>query len=347
LRPIGSTSDALWFGTLVHIALAEWYIPGTVRGIHPAETFQKLSDGELRHIKTSYKSGDGALSTTVEKLEDAGKLGVTMMEEYVKHWGLEEWKDVIQAEQTFQIDVEDPRSVERKVLAIYTGTYDDVHRDLRDDTIWLDEHKTAKAISTSHLDLDDQGGSYWATAAAILREKGLIGRGERLRGIMYNFMLKRMPDERPVNAEGYSCNKPVKDDYIDAINKAAGDEFFSINPKLSLAALETEAEKLGITVYGQPSKNQPKPLFVREAVMRSPKERASQVARIANELIHMEAVRTGALPLTKNPTRDCSWDCSFHDMCVLHEQGREWTEYRDRLFKQEDPYADHRASTEE
>src|SRR5690349_22689846 len=69
LRPIGEISDALWFGTGVHLALAEWYCgPGLKRGRHPAETFDEWSAGELRYIKTSNKFGNGAESVIEEKL---------------------------------------------------------------------------------------------------------------------------------------------------------------------------------------------------------------------------------------------------------------------------------------
>jgi hypothetical protein len=65
------------------------------------------------------------------------------------------------------------------------------------------------------------------------------------------------------------------------------------------------------------------------------------------EVEHMDTMRYGELPLYKNPTRDCSWDCEFYTMCKLHELGgNDWQEYRDSVFKVKDPYADHRKSAD-
>ncbi len=60
----------------------------------------------------------------------------------------------------------------------------------------------------------------------------------------------------------------------------------------------------------------------------------------------MQMARDGLLPLTKNPTRDCSWDCSHFSMCELQERGGEWKEFKARAYSVKDPYADHRKSAE-
>jgi hypothetical protein len=205
-------------------------------------------------------------------------------------------------------------------MAIYAFTYDLVFRDLEDDSIWLGEHKSAKAIRTDHLPLDDQAGSYFAVAPIELRSAGLIGPKEKLQGIMYNFVRKAFEDDRPRNADGHYCNKPVKADYIDAFNdwsSAAGrsnrtwvEVFGPEILKLKVAEMEAFAAEHGIPVFGEVSKLQPKPRFVREPVYRT---------------------------------------CAYHDMCKLDERGDTAAvkEYRSSMYKVEDPYADHRKSTEE
>jgi Zierdtviridae exonuclease len=344
LKPIGSISDALWFGTGVHLALAAWYCgPGLKRGRHPAATFEEWADGEIRHIKTSERWREGAVTNMIERLEPARDLGVALLEGYVELYGKDEHMHVIQPEYAFQIDICDPEDWMR-VFAIYAGTYDLVWRDLRDDFIKLEEHKTAKAIILTHLPMDDQAGSYWAVAWQTLLDKGMIKQTDRLRGIEYNFIRKAMPNrDKARDADGYYRNKPQKADYVAALEKQG----VKLGPRLSLAALEGLAIKYKIEVLGEISKVQPAPIYVRDFVVRSPHERATQISRIQDELLHMEALRTGALPLTKNPTMNCSWDCSFFDMCQLHEAGHAWEDYRNRMYRQEDPYADHRKSTEE
>ena len=43
LQPLSEQKDAAEFGTMFHVALAEYYIPGTERGPHPAETWNRLA----------------------------------------------------------------------------------------------------------------------------------------------------------------------------------------------------------------------------------------------------------------------------------------------------------------
>jgi hypothetical protein len=348
LKPLGSISDALWFGTGVHLALAAWYTgPGLTRGRHPAATFEEWADGEIRHIKTSERRREGDVTITIERLEQAQTLGVALLEGYVQEYGKDEYWSVIQPEQQFQINIADPDDI-RRTLAIFAGTYDLVFRDLRDEYIKLGEHKTAKAIVLRHLQMDDQAGGYWAVAWRTLLDKGLIKKTDRLRGIEYNFIRKAMPTrDKPRDAEGYYRNKPSKSHYISTLKAADSSLSLVALGKASLPALEKMAAERELTVLGEVAKVQPSPIYVREFVVRSPVERATQIRRIQDELLHMEALREGWLPLTKTPTQNCSWDCGFFDMCQLHEAGRDHEEYRARLYRQADPYADHRKSTEE
>jgi hypothetical protein len=346
----GSSPQALWFGGLVHVALAEWYCgPGLKRGPHPAETFAKLAGDELEYVKTQFDTDD---EERIVKYENARYLGVAMLTGYVEKYGRDEHMFILQPEKTFALDIPWPRQeegrqalyedVDGQLLVRYVGTYDCTWRDLRDDSVRLEEHKTAKAITTTHLPMDNQAGSYWAVATRTLRADSLIGPKETLAGIEYNFLRKALPDDRPRDEQGYACNKPVKADYIAAINAKAGDEFFSINPKLSLPALEAEALKLGLTVLGERSKVQPPALFERHMIHRTKPEQATQLKRIQDEAIHMRSLRDGLLPITLAPSRDhCSF-CSFKAMCELKERGGNWQDFKRLQYRAEDPYAAHR-----
>src|SRR3546814_7851105 len=130
-----------------------------------------------------------------------------MMEGYVDRYGEDDHWDVIATEQTFNLLISDPRvarlpSGKLKALIRYVGTFDGVYRDTGTGEIFLMEHKTAAGISTAHLPLDDQAGSYWYVATRVLRKQGLIGPRESIAGIMYNFMRKGLPDDRPTNERG-------------------------------------------------------------------------------------------------------------------------------------------------
>jgi hypothetical protein len=360
LKPKGSESTPLWFGTGFHLALANWYLPGLKRGIHPAETFAKFAEDSLYTIKVA-----DATEETVADYEDGAELGRIMCEQYVKLYGTDPSWDFIQAEQSFALDIPWPGPERQTLYDItpgdlllqYCGTYDGVYRDLEDSKIKLLETKTAKAISTSHLSLDDQAGSYWATAGYSLRRQGLIGPKERLHGITYNFARKAKPDERPKDAEGYATNKPVKADYITAIEAERatmpppGPSGSWIGPPLTgketLALLGDIASKLDLTVLGERSKVQPPANFVRETVHRTSAERTTQLRRIQDEAVQIQLLRDRALLPSKNSTKDCSWDCSFFNMCELQERQGDWEDYKRIAFRQEDPYADHRKSADE
>jgi hypothetical protein len=293
LVPKGTPATPLWFGTGIHEALAQWYRPGLERGIHPADFWLDWVEDEYVNAK---------------------ELGEAMLVGYVDKYDIDETWDVIGTEEPFQInipnripDLATALSDKRDILAIYAGTFDGVYRDLIDGAIWLMEHKTAKTISLRHLPLDDQAGSYWAVASRILQARGILRKGDRIEGIMYNFLRKALPDSRPVNEEGQHLNK-----------------------------------------NGSVSKSQPSPLFVREPVYRDRRERATQLRRIQDEALEMDIARSQPDRIIKNPTSDCSWDCSFYDMCLLHEKGDgSWEDYRDAMFEVRDPYADHRKSAAE
>lgn len=351
LRAKGLSAPPLWFGTGIHLALALWYCgPGKKRGPHPAETWQAYCGSELEYMRTQRLTDEQEVYYI-----DAQELGTVMMNGYVEKYGRDEHKLIIQPEQTFSILIPwtDRQAVyevaDRMVaMAEYVGTYDGVWRDYNSGQLWLDEHKTAKAIFTKHLSMDDQGGGYWATAARALAKQGLITQGEPLRGIEYNFLRKALPDDRPKNADGYYTNLPTKAHFVAALSSAG---LVSLNgkglDKWPLAALKAEAEKEGLVVLGEVSKTQESPLFHREKVHRTSAERNQQLLRIQNEAVQMQVFRDGLLPLTKTPTRDCSWDCSHFSMCELQDRGGNWEDFKELNYNVADPYADHRKSTDE
>lgn len=347
-------SDALWFGTGVHLALAKWYCgPGKKRGPEPVETW----DDYAKEMEMAYVRTDDPDDETVSKFVDARELGIAMLTGYRELYGRDEDKLIISPERTFSLNIPwpdnaknfwDAASVDPSlVMATLVGTYDLVWRSARSGRYWLEEHKTAKAIQLRHLNLDNQAGTYWATATAELQRDGLIPEGEVLAGIEYNFLRKGLPDDRPKDAEGYYVNKPTKAHYVAALSGAG---IIAVQgkglDKLSLAALEAEADREGLFVLGDRSKVQPPPLFVRHPVHRTSRERRAQLLRVQQDALQMELLRDGLLVPTKSATRDCNF-CKFYDMCELQERGGDWESLRDMAFVVQDPYADHRKSTDE
>jgi hypothetical protein len=198
----GEAPDALWFGIGVHEALAAWYLKGKRRGPHPAETFAKWHGDEVRYIRAMMAERDSEWYDEPLYL-DAGALGDAMLNAYVDKYGRDPRWYVIYTETPFRVKI----TRHGKPIGRFWSTFDGVYRDLGDGQIYLMEHKTASAIQTAYLEIDDQGGSYYAVATQLLRARGVLKPNESIAGVMYNFLRKSMPDDRPVNEEGLSLNK--------------------------------------------------------------------------------------------------------------------------------------------
>lgn len=339
IQPKRRHSSALWFGTGIHLALEKWYIEGKKRGIHPAETwtdYAMKSRGDTNYINT-YMDGE------FQEAVSATELGQAMMNNYVDHYGLEEHLDVIATEMDFQVPLlhnemqfnGEGDIISRQTQSSYVGQIDLVVRDLSTGKIWLWDHKTCASLGNNqYLPLDDQAGSYWAIANYILRKKGLIKDNEKISGIIYNYLVKRKPDERPKNADGFATNKPQKKHFVAQLTGEGLD-------KMKLADLQSLAEEQGITVLGDVSQQQPKPILDRVPVYRSSSQARSQINRIQNDLEAMSLVRNNLLAPTKTPTKECNF-CEFRDLCELDEQNRDWQEFASSQFTNWDPYEAHR-----
>lgn len=333
--------DARWFGTGIHLAMAERYkYRGMRRGADVLKVWRDYVGDEVAFIR---EAGD---VKDEDQWVGALELGEAMLGGYLERYGKDERWYVISSEQTFEVPIPTvPTSKgfgknlteEQRTLVYYNGTFDGVRLDQSNaDSLWLWEYKTAATIRTSHLSLDDQAGSYWALAVDVMRTKGLKFNG-KLEGIMYDFLRKAKPtDDDKLDADGVKRNKPTKAHYLDALhNKVIGLE------KMSLAVLAESAATLRITVQGDVSKIQPTPLFLREEVWRTRAERRTQLQRIQNEALQMNAVRYGNLPVIKNPTMECSW-CDFFNMCELDEQNADIEEFKEAAYTVRDPYLAHR-----
>jgi hypothetical protein len=202
VRKDGESADALWFGIGVHEALAAWYLKGLKRGPHPAETFEAWVGEEMRYIRAQHAERDWEWYD--EPLyEDAKVLGVEMLKAYVDEYGRDPRWHVLYTETPFKVGI----TRGGKKIARFWSTFDGVYRDTGDGLVWIMEHKTAAQIDIAYLEIDDQGGSYFAVATDILRSRGVLGEKEHIAGVMYNFLRKSMPDDRPTNEEGLSMNK--------------------------------------------------------------------------------------------------------------------------------------------
>lgn len=71
---------------------------------------------------------------------------------------------------------------------------------------------------------------------------------------------------------------------------------------------------------GTVSRRQPKSIFVREPIERSPDELQAEMQALRDEVSFIKAMRSGEQPIRKNRTKDCPW-CDFFDLCCLDMRG--------------------------
>lgn len=300
LRANSEERDALWLGTGVHEALAQWYQPHQRRGEHPADYFERWAGKGIGEIRANYSDRNREWYEE-PKYVDAIDLGVAMLEGYVDRWGEDPQWDILHIEHSFRTNI----TSASKRIATFVGTFDGVARDLDDGYVYLLEHKTATQINTGFLALDDQAGGYLAVANAVLRQKGTLRPGESIHGVIYNYLRKSFPDDRPQNEAGEYLNQD-----------------------------------------GRVSKRQPPAKFLREVVERSSTEARQQMQRLVDEVEIMNGMRTGAIPIIKNTSWECTW-CPFFTMCKAHERGGDWEEIARSGYHQLDPYGPYHKSAAE
>lgn len=214
----------LRFGKLIHEALAAYYKVGVRRGPHPATTFLSAYEREAEEL--------GAMGFRVhedEKWMEAGPLGEAMLTHYVDVYGKDpRWK-VLATETRFEVlvnkpdgfcsicgqavwphltcDPQCPGPTASEPWFIFRGVLDLLALDLETNLKWIWDHKTASAINTRYLLLDDQAGSYWSFGVDWLVSQGLVKKNEKLAGMLFNFLRKAPPDSRPQNDQGQFLNK--------------------------------------------------------------------------------------------------------------------------------------------
>lgn len=299
LRRPGPPSPALRFGELMHSSLEAFYPPGRKRGPRPAVTYKKLYRAQAQEMgEFNLKDTD---SDDDHNKYNAGEMGVDILEGYFEKYGYDEDIIIIAPELPSFIKMTD---IGGKPF-LYVSKYDALGLNVVDDNYFLFEHKSGSDDKKQALPLDEQAGSYWATASIWVRhlmKKGIINTKDLdLDYILYNFVRKSKRDDRPENEDGLKLNK-----------------------------------------NGSISKRQPADRYERIKVYRDVADAKNVIKRIRQERWEMELVRQGKLPVYKNPKDSCAWDCSFRDMCELHETGADWEAFRDQMFDVGVPYEGYR-----
>jgi hypothetical protein len=196
----------LRFGTLVHEALAGYYIPGKKRGPHPSKLFLQAFEKNVQDL------GDFRIKLTDEedsKWEDVRELGVELLDDYVELYrGDSDW-EVIAAECPFEAPVYHPRT--GVLLFYYAGIVDLIMRQRSTGRIFVWDHKTTDSIGRwlRTLGMNEQATAYWTHAVPWMREQGLINARifNDMSGLYFNFLRRARREDRPMNELGQALNK--------------------------------------------------------------------------------------------------------------------------------------------
>lgn len=311
VKPI-TDAPALRFGSLIHGALAAYYIPGIKRGEHPALAFERLYEADQKRNREIF----GMKVDEDEKWVNAAELGPAMLNNYVDEYGADDRWEVLVTEWPFRCLVYDPRTYDpnyppeaqqgAKPWFYYVGVIDGVWRDRKDKTTWIPDHKSTAGLGDSklkYLQVDDQAGAYWSWGVEALIEYELLRKNERLNGMLYNFLRKALPDERP--------SKFVN------------------------------GRRLYLNQDGSVSKKQPSPYFSRQPIFRDAYDHAEAMRRATVDFERITMFREGRLEMTKSPGMFTCPMCPVRDACELHETGGDWEQFMAKTMKAWDPYAEH------
>jgi hypothetical protein len=121
--------------------------------------------------------------------------------------------------------------------------------------------------------------------------------------MLFNFMRKVIPDERPYKIKN--------------------------------------GQKIHLNKDGTESKKQPAPYFVRQPIYRDEYDREMSKQRTLADYTRIEAVRTGQLEPLKTPGMFTCPMCPVRDVCELHETGGDWESTLKLIMSPWDPYSAH------
>lgn len=306
LVPRQKRFGALDLGTWMHAGLAAWYGTGRRRN---GKLSRHVDDAAAQAIREA--KAQGAPEHVLDKAYELAALGEAMAAAYEIQYGRDTEIDVIAAELPLEFVIADPENDEP--IAVHKLKPDLVFRDA-DRGVWLMEHKTAGAIRTEHLVIDDQARPYGVFTERALQNLGIISRtAGQFKGILYNFMRKALPDLREVDANGKYLNK-----------------------------------------NGSVSKRQPARQFLRFPVRLTREAKRRTLYRILGEAVvitevtralRLKKVDPRDLPIT--PHHSCPKFCDYFAICTAEEEGTDIRSMVKNMFIRQDPYIYDEESTDE
>lgn len=303
LTPAIPTLSALDLGRWIHYAFEQWYANvGLKRNGELLAHYSHITDAEIHNWSVTHPDIDIA-----DTFDEMYALGYAMLEGYTTHYGddLDVYVLGVELPTVFTFPTLDPNS-----SAV-------IHHLLKPDMLYrsstgqtrLMEHKSAAAIRTQHLAIDDQARAYLAMAEAATRKA--VG-NVRLKGITYNYLRKAYPDTRQTDDAGRYLNQDG------TVSKR--------QPPAYVERVQLPTIRAGNSV-----------------VLKHLQFEVNTIASVTALLRHKEI--TWDL-LTRTPHWSCPKMCPFFAVCDAECMGSDMREQL-RKFARRDPYQHYSASTEE
>lgn len=293
---------ALDFGTAIHKGMDVLYNPETW-GIDRSVT-QQLALASFVETLTQQRKrieeAQGRVFDDEQRLDfqERRELGVGMLEHYFL------WAPMQDAYlRPLFVEVEFEVPIPGLPGYVYQGRVDVIWEDIRDGTIWIGDHKTAAQFGDqSHLDLDQQCGSYgWALKHHL---------GLDVQGVIYNELRKKVPEPPAVLKNGRLSQNKSQNTTPEIFIRTCIE--LGQNPKDYADFIQTLREE------GQE--------YFRRA----------QVHRTAKEYEILEQnIRLEALDMTQDPSiypNPSQWNCrgcQFKTPCVMKQDGSDYQWFLD------------------
>ncbi len=295
------TPSYFWIGTGGHYALEDYH--GYNRFGHPVEAFNSYVSASKEYQR---KHGYGL----PDDWEEQATLCQGILEYYLK------WIENREPHNTVWIDGEPQVEVKCEIplpeippppgydVVVYQLTMDRLVE--IDGEYWITDYKFLKAFRQAALAFDQQMSAYIWGASTIFDKP--------IAGAIYHEFRKAIPCEPKILSSGrlsHAKNQGTTHRmYREALKAMYGD--VNKAPKQNMDCLQQLA-------YQESAEAD-------NFIKRTPTRRNQQQMEATGSTILMEAkdMCDPDLPLYPNPTRDCTWDCSLQDICLMVDRDDDW-----------------------
>ncbi len=171
---------------------------------------------------------------------------------------------------------------------------------------WITDYKFYKQFAQGLLEFDQQMGAYIWGAQTIFDKP--------IAGAIFHEFVKKIPNDPRILASGKLSSAESQGTTHYVYREALVNMYGSVDkaPKLNVRCLND------LAAQESPDRD--------NFIKRTKTRRTLTQQQAQGSLILLEAVDMldPDLPLYPNPTRDCSWDCTLQDICLMIDRDDDW-----------------------